>query len=115
MKKRMFGLIIVTFLSLGLWGCGSKEKALNDAAENLMKATKEWDLDEIKKSVADMGVMKDEGEPEVTEDVKEEEDNDIYGEAFADYIKEVADGTFPAAQNQYSISPEAADELERLY
>lgn len=39
----------------------------------------------------------------------------VMKQAFADYIKEVADGTFPAAQNQYSISPEAADELERLY
>ena len=105
MKKRMFGLIIVTFLSLGLWGCGSKEKALNDAAENLMKATKEWDLDEIKKSVADMGVMKDEGEPEVTEDVKEEEDNDIYGEAFADYIKE------SNSKMTYEISDIDVDEL----
>ena len=39
----------------------------------------------------------------------------VMKQAFADYIKEVADGTFPAAQNQYSISPEAADDLERLY
>ena len=40
---------------------------------------------------------------------------DVMKKAFADYIKEVADGTFPAECNQYSISPEAADELERLY
>lgn len=40
---------------------------------------------------------------------------DVMKKAFADYINEVADGTFPAECNQYSISPEAADELERLY
>lgn len=40
---------------------------------------------------------------------------EVMKQAFSDYIREVADGTFPAVENQYSISPEAADELERLY
>lgn len=40
---------------------------------------------------------------------------DVMKKAFADYIKEVADGTFPGEENQYSISKEAEDELERLY
>ncbi len=40
---------------------------------------------------------------------------EIMKKAFADYIKEVAEGTFPAEENQYGISKEAEDELERLY
>ena len=40
---------------------------------------------------------------------------EVMKQAFAEYIKEVSDGSFPELKNQYSISPEAADELERLY
>ncbi|MBE5938263.1 MAG: 3-methyl-2-oxobutanoate hydroxymethyltransferase [Lachnospiraceae bacterium] len=40
---------------------------------------------------------------------------DIMKKAFADYIKEVADKSFPGKENEYGIDPDVSDELDRLY
>lgn len=77
MKKVVLRFLLLALLSIGLWGCGSKEKKLNDATEDIMEATKEWNVDKIKDLVIDMGVIQENNEG-----------YDIYGEIFADYLKE---------------------------